>query len=188
MTTDQAPDDVTTMAEADTASTLSGPPAPLPTLTTPLAPDQVIARLLALAKRGKLPEFHAIEAGATPDRRDFRVLAFGSPYDRDLFGEIRRSGAGSTITFRSRLKRKMPTITIATMAVSLWPGVWLTDSMLSTYFSWYPRNAWITVAWYIPLTLAAVPMLIKQYRKSEILTHAESHMVVEKIAAAIDAK
>lgn len=190
MTTEQPPDETATPSNGDAAPALSGlldPNAPLPTLTTTLPPDQVIQRLVALSKRGKLPDFAA--EGADPDatERTFLMLAFGSPYDRELHGNIRRTPEGSRLTFHSRLKRKMPAIVIGAMAISLWPGVWLTDSMLSTYFSWYPRNAWITVAWYIPLTLAAIPMLWKQYTNSEKLTRAETIDTIQKIAAAIDA-
>lgn len=180
--TEPAPDD-TAAPNMKPDTTLSGP---LPTLTTSKSPDQVIASLQSLSKRGKLPEFQVLESHGTARR--FSVLAFGSPYDRDLFGDIHAEGSGSRITFTSRLKRKMPTIMIATMIVSLWPGVWLTDSMLSTYFSWYPRQFWITCAWYLPLTLAAIPYLWKQYRSSELLTHAEAHETIEKIATAIEAR
>lgn len=188
MTSEMPSDEVAAESAMDAAPGLSGPVQPLPTLTTTLTPDQVIQRLQALAKRGKLPDFKILDEGVSPTARRFQMLAFGSPYDRDLFGEARRESTTTAISFTSRLKRKFPIIVIVTMIVSLWPGVWLTDSMLSTYFSWYPRQFWVTCAWYLPLTLAAIPMLWKQYTKSERLTHAETLETIQKIAAAIDAK
>ncbi len=188
MTSEMLSDEVAAESAMDAAPALSGPAQPLPTLTTTLTPDQVIQRLQALAKRGKLPDFKIVDEGSSATTRRFQMLAFGSPYDRDLFGDVRQQSTTTAISFTSRLKRKFPIIVIVTMIVSLWPGVWLTDSMLSTYFSWYPRQFWITCAWYLPLTLAAIPMLWKQYTKSERLTHAETIETIQKIAAAIDAR
>jgi hypothetical protein len=72
--------------------------------------------------------------------------------------------------------------------VSIWPGVWFTDSMLSTYFDWYPRSQWFTYAWYIPLSLLGIPAMWKFFKHSEKKTHAESLEVIKKIAATIEAR
>jgi len=147
-------------------------------------------RLGALAKRGKLPGFEdrsEAELVSHSDTHAFRVLVFGNPYDRELLGTIAPAGESSSIELESRLLRKFPTIVIVVMVLALWPGVWLTDSMLATYFSWYPNNFWITAAWYLPLTLLCIPVLWKQFSKSEAGCASETAELLKKIAAATDA-
>ena len=156
-------------------------------ISTGLTPSEAVARLLALSKRGKLPGFE--DRGGSGVSRSFRVLVFGHPYDRELLCEAAPTpDGGSQVTLTPRLQRRLPTIMLATIALSLWPGVWLTDTMLGMYFSWYPRQFWVTCAWYLPLTLAAIPVLWKQYRKSEALAAEEQAQVVAKIAAALEAR
>lgn len=174
------------------AAELSGP-AParaLPVLHSPLDPSTAMERLGALAKRGKLPGFEdrsEADRVSHSDTHAFRVLVFGNPYDRELLGAITPQGEGSKTELESRLLRKFPTIVVVVMALALWPGVWLTDSMLATYFSWYPNNFWITAAWYLPLTLLCIPVLWKQFKKSEAGCATETAELLKKIAAAINA-
>jgi len=161
-----------------------------PELLSPLDPSTVMERLGALAKRGKLPGFEdrsEAELVSHSNVHAFRVLIFGNPYDRELLGTITPEGEGSKLEFESRLLRKFPTIVIVVMVLALWPGVWLTDSMLATYFSWYPNNFWITAAWYLPLTLLCIPVLWKQFKKSEAGCAAETSELLKKIATAISA-
>lgn len=172
------------------AMPLSGPDAhALPSLVSPLPPDEVVSRLSALSKRGKLAGFELAHNDKRGSARHFHVLAFGHPFDRQLHAEVTaEQSGGSCITFRSHLLRKLPAIVILSTIISIWPGVWFTDSMLSTYFSWYPRWSWFTEAWYIPLTLLSIPALWKYFKKSEVKTHAEALETIQKIAGAIEAK
>jgi len=158
----------------------------LPELRTALVPSEVLARLLALAKRGKLSGYEAL--GAHPTRSAgaaFKVSARGEPYDRELIASVVPDvggGGGSVIRFESRLLKRLPAVVIVLTALSIQPGLWLTDSMLRLYFPWYRIETWW---WYLPLVLLSVPMLWKQYRKSEAAASAEAARVAADIAAAL---
>lgn len=162
----------------------------LPVLRTSLAPSEVLARLLALAKRGKLAGYQAL--GSHPTEKvgaAFRVSVFGEPYDRELIAAVVPQGAGggsagggSVVKFESRLLRKLPAIMIIATILSIQPGMWLTDSMLKLYFSWYTIETWW---WYLPLVLLSIPMLWKQFKKSEAAAAADAAKVVGDIAAAL---
>jgi len=136
----------------------------IPELSTVRTPAEVLAFLERKSQQGKLPGFRR-EPGA-PDA--FRIGLYGAPYDRELLGTVSTSSTGSTVRFRSRLKPALPWFVIVTTVITFWPGVLLTDSLLSTWFpSWYPKEMWVTVAWYIPLCLLMLPALWKQFRASE---------------------
>lgn len=159
---------------------------------SPLTPDAAVDALRNASRRGKLAGFRTLdtppESGGGASTRRCVCDIFGSPYDRDLFITIEPGGesggageGGSTVRLDTRLRRKFPVIVIVVMVLALWPGVWLTDSLLVTYFSWYPRSEWVTWAWYVPLMLLAVPVLIKQYRSSEAAAAQEAAKVVRKL-------
>lgn len=157
---------------------------------SPLAPEAAVEALRAASRRGKLAGFRTLDASSDspPDSgggagvRRCACDVFGSPYDRDLFIAIAPGdGGGSTVRLDTRLRRKFPAIVIVVMVLAVWPGVWLTDSLLVTYFGWYPRSEWVTWAWYVPLMLLAVPVLIKQYRSSEAMAAVEAARVVRKL-------
>ena len=163
-----------------------------PPVTTAMSPHEVLDALTALSRRGKLPGFTRLQ-DASPDGRSaepgvFRADVFGLHYDRELIGTVAATDAGSTITFESKLKRKMPIIVITVFILCIWPGTWLTDSMLVTYFGWYPSNGWFTYAWYVPLMLLSIPLLMKQYKTSMAMAHAESKDVVEKVKEAVEGR
>lgn len=159
----------------------------LPVIQTPLAPSEVLARLLALAKRGKLAGYAAL--GSHPTEKSgaaFRVSVFGEPYDRELIASVvpesSPGGTGSVIRFESRLLKKLPVIMVVLTVLTIQPGMWLTDSMLKLYFSWYTIQTWW---WYLPLTLLSIPLLWKQFKKSEAAAAADARKVVGDIAAAL---
>ncbi|MGP1345723.1 MAG: hypothetical protein ACTS3F_03535 [Phycisphaerales bacterium] len=168
---------------------------------SPMPPDGVVGALETASRRGKLPGFRSLPPPPEPGARRVCCDVFGSPYDRDLIITIlparaHQEGArhadpaaptGSTLRFESRLRRKFPAAVAIVMALAIWPGVWMTDSLLVSYFSWYPRAGWVTPAWYIPLTLLAIPALWKQYRKSESGAAVEAASVVDKIARLVNA-
>ncbi len=94
---------------------------------------------------------------------------FGRPFEGVL--EARHvpmsDGTGSELVFRVRLKPVLPIVYAVVLVLTVWPGVWLTDSMLRTYFTSYDFT---TAYWYVPLTLPFVPWgmwtAIKKSRKS----------------------
>lgn len=160
----------------------------LPTLTVPIPPSEVLSRLLATAKRGRLAGYEAITpagGNASTGTPMFRVSVFGEPYDRELIATITPTpDGGSCITFRSRLLRKLPAIAVVLTLLSIQPGMWLTDSMLGLYWAWYHQNI-KTWWWYLPLVLMSVPMLWKQFRKSEAAAALEARAVVARVADAL---
>jgi hypothetical protein len=154
---------------------------PPPTIHSPLTPGEAIKRLDRASKRGKLAGFAQLDG----DR--FRTLVYGEPFDRELLGAIAKKDGGCEIELGLRLMKKMPIIAIALIVVSIWPGVWLTDSMIQTYFSGYPNSFWVTAAWYLPITVIPLPwMLRSMWRKSEGIAREEFAKMVGKIVREVD--
>ena len=159
---------------------LTGAIAPPPMVRAPLSPAEAIGRLDRASKQGKLPGFE--RRGDT----GFRALVYGEPFDRAVLGSVRPGGDGCVIELQLRLLRKMPAISIALVVVSIWPGVWLTDSMIQTYFPGYPNSFWVTAAWYLPLTVIPLPWVLrKMWRKSEGVAREELDKTVGKIVRAV---
>lgn len=163
------------------AATAAGP---LPAIDSPLAVEEVLSRLGALAKRGKLAGF---ARSASPDL--FEVSAFGPPFDYRLIAAAERAPSGTRLRFRIALMKKLPIIFALVVIVSIWPGVWLTDSMLRTYFSWYTMSFWGTCAWYMPLTVLPLPwMWKKMVVGSRAAANADARELIGKIAGAIEGR
>lgn len=156
-------------------------------ITCAMAPSEAINALERLSKRGKLAGFRRI------GERAFAAAAHGTPFDRELVGTVEATGEGSRVAWSMRWKRTIPAIFAATLIVSVWPGLPLTDSILSTYWGWYSgvtgSGGWLrTWMWYLPLTVPFAPLAwrsaIKKSRRSSI-EHARE--TIEKIAGALDA-
>jgi hypothetical protein len=155
----------------------------LPEIASSLSGVEIVSKLDAAARRGKLPGFHKGEGDVL-----FRLTDFGTPFESILEARTTPSGSGSVVRFVPRLKPTMPWIFVVTMIVSIWPGVWLTDSMLRTYFASYPVGFWVTCIWYLPLTIIPTPFAILQaIRKSRASAHAEALSLIEKIRTLIGA-
>jgi hypothetical protein len=122
----------------------------LPGLAIGLGRDEILRRLDAAARRGKLAGF-----AARPDGDLFEVEAFSAPFDHVLIARLAED-RGPRLAFRVRMLRKMPLIFAIVFVLTVWPGLPLTHSMLVTYFSWYQWGAGITAAWYLPLTVLPV--------------------------------
>lgn len=169
---------ITTTTPAEPAT---GPiPAP-PSVRSPVSPAETMQRLDRASKRGKLAGFE--QRG----EHGFRATVYGEPFDREIIGAIQPSDGGSLIDLRLRLLKKMPVMAIALIVVSIWPGVWLTDSMIQTYFAGYPNSFWVTAAWYLPLTVIPLPwMLRSMWRKSEGIAREELVKTLGKITAATE--
>ena len=174
----------------------------LPVVETPLDAEGVLAALERLAKRGKLAGFRRI------DGRTFAASAFGTPYDRELIGTCEPATArgtphpgplpggereGYVIRWRLVWKRKMPAIFAVVLIVSVWPGLPLTDSLLSTYWGWYegvtgPDRRFRTWMWYLPLTVPTAPLVwLAGFKKSRAGTVQHAAETVEKVRGAVQA-
>lgn len=164
------------------------PVAPLPILRTALAPDQILDRLDKASRRGKLAGFHATGQPDSP----FWIEIFGKFFHRRLLVTLRPApqaeSASTTLSFENRLRPAVPIAFWIVTILSVWPGVVLTDSLLATYFSWYPREFWITCAWYLPLTILPVPwMWLSWWRQSATIADAEARASIAKVAAHLGA-
>lgn len=147
------------------------------TVDVPMDRVSVVRRMRALSQGGKLPGFEETADG-------FVALAYGWVFDYDLRYRVNEGPDGSTLTPTLELKRKMPAIVIAVLVASIWPGVWITDSMLATYFDWYPREFWKTCAWYLPMTILPMPWVWKTAMgRSRMLAEESARELAERIEA-----
>lgn len=106
-----------------------------------------------LSRKGKLPGYRAGSA----TRGDVVAFhGFGEPWDFEVSAKVAGEGDKSRVWFEGRVLPKSPLIFLIVSVLSVWPGVWLTDSMLKAYFSGYD---WNTYLWYIPLTALPVPWM-----------------------------
>ncbi len=165
---------------------LLGPLPPLPALSTPLDASAILAQLDALARRGKLAGFEPASASAG---HLFSIEAPGAPFDHALLvGGQSRDGV-TTLTAQLRMLPKLPAIFALLLAFSVWPGVWLTHSMLRAYFSFYTFEEWVTWAWYIPLTVLPLPwMLARMVRRSREAAYASALESLELLRKALNTR
>ena len=177
------PPESTTDAGADStvdarAGASSGPIGPPPSIHAPLTRAEAMRRLDRSSKQGNLPGFE--QRG---DER-FRALVYGDPFDRELIGVIRDEREGCMIDLELRLLKKTPSLAVALVVISIWPGVWLTDSLLRTYFDWYRFATWM---WYLPVSVLPLPWAVRAIvRRSEAAAAESARELIERIRAAID--
>ncbi|MBS0198305.1 MAG: hypothetical protein JSR77_16250 [Planctomycetes bacterium] len=149
-------------------------------INTPLGDDEILRRLEAAARRGKLAGFNDRDSSCL-----FSVAAFGDQFDYRLCAHSQAAPGSRRLDFQLRMLLKMPLIMAVVLIITVWPGVWLTDSMLTTYFSWYTIPTWI---WYIPLTVLPIPWMWKRMHgrsKAAATEHAKEQ--IAKIAAELGA-
>ncbi|QQS08529.1 MAG: hypothetical protein IPK69_11130 [Phycisphaerales bacterium] len=128
---------------------------PLPTITTRLAATQIVARAEALAKKGKLPGFEA--SPGAPAGEVFQTKLFAGRLNATMIARITENAEPREVSF-SIIHPKRPAMIIALVTIlSIWPGMWITDSMIRTYIPSYSVSMWITAAWYLPLFVLPVP-------------------------------
>ena len=149
----------------------------------------MLDRLGNASRRGKLAGFHA----SPPDSPSpFTIEVFGKFINRRLMVEMDPDPAspqsGSILRFENRV-RPMPIVIFwGAMILSIWPGVVLTDSLLATYFSWYPRELWVTCAWYLPITILPIPWMWRMFwHQSAAIADAEARLSISKVAAHLGA-
>lgn len=150
---------------------------PWATLACTLPNEAVVATLAKLSKAGKLPGY---APAASPGAGLASFAAFGDPLDYDV---LVRRGADGQLTFEANLQRRMPLIALVLTIFAIWPGSWLTDSMLRSYFSWYDFNTYL---WYIPLTVLPLPWVARSWmRKSRKAAYQHLRDVLPRIANAL---
>lgn len=162
------------------------PDSALPQVRTPLAPTEALARLATAAKRGRLPDYRAID-GST-----FEAEAFATPFTHALVGRLAEEGDGATrMTFSLRRPWAMPALFAVVLVITVWPGAVLTDSLLATYWAAYGERAtrmpWLTYAWYLPLTALPLPWAWRAcVRRSAAMAHESARETIVKIARETD--
>jgi hypothetical protein len=116
------------------------------------------------------------------------------PFDYRLVAtmtDLTEPTKGTHIELRLVRLRKMPVLFAMILAVTIWPGVWLTDSMLTTYFGWYSSwtlsMPWLTYAWYLPITALPIPWMWKRMcQKSATEASISGGEMVESITQALN--
>lgn len=137
---------------------------------------QVFARLDALCKRGKLPDYRR-------DGSRFRLSAYGNQMDKTLVGHVTARDGGSRIGFEIERQWKMIWIYAAVTVLTIWPGMSLTDSMLSTYFTGYDFATW---KWYVPIVVLPTPIFAwLEVRKSDRMARVSAAEMIERIRAGL---
>lgn len=170
------------MPDPATRSSGQSPDNPLPTLRCALDAPEILARLDALARRGKLAGFEKL----APD--SFLLDAFGNPFDHDLSATIAVSGGGSsepisTISFSLRMRRRLPIIFAIVCLLTIEPGQYFIDQMIPGTWGWID-----TQLWYYPLAIIPLPFMWRSWLKkgrASAIDHA--HEQIGKVAQATSA-
>ena len=143
-----------------------------------LTRDQILERLASLSKKGKLAGF---ERGG-PDGADAQFAAHGNPFDGLV---LVRAGEGKA-EFELFMPRRMPVICAVVLALTVWPGLPITDAFLYA-FVWYERlmgmAGWLdTWVWYLPLTVLPAPFMLRSVvRKSRATAMEHAKETVERV-------
>jgi hypothetical protein len=177
---------------ADATQTKPGPSSDLPALRSPLSRSQIIERIQAAAMRGRVEGFDASPGKAHLQAADFRVEAFGTPFEGELGGFITADApgaadAGCTVRFATRLLPRLPLIFLIILILTVWPGVILTEKIIADYF---PEGWWkYTVYWYYPLSIPSVPWAMwVSLRRSRVVIAESARRAIDQIAKEIQAQ
>lgn len=159
----------------------------LPSLETDLAPGKVVETLESAARRGRLAGFRH---GANDTH--CRVRLFGWVLDRELHVEAAPAGAASSretrVSLRTTMLKRNPAVLIVAMLFTIWPGVWLMDSMLLTYIP-SAQGWWPTWTWYLPLTILPMPWAIRAVlKRSREAATQDARKAIETIIRELDAR
>jgi hypothetical protein len=101
----------------------------------------------------------------------FEIRELGAPFEHVIRARAEGgSGGGTTLRFEMARLPRMPLIFVVVLALTVWPGVWITDSMLKTYFTWYTIETWW---WYIPITVLPLPWAWRAIARKSALTARE---------------
>lgn len=174
---DAAPDaPLSGVTRADTAP---GARFALEPLETAAPPSVLLATARQLSKAGRLPGFRPRDA------RSFTCSVFGTTYDRTMHVQlVPTEGGHARAEFSCSLNKRLPAIVIVVLILTIWPGVLILHSMLTKYFLWYFDHQWQTWAWYVPVTLLALPVAWKQFKLSEAAAREHADEVRLRLANA----
>lgn len=151
-------------------------------LRSPKSPTEAINACDALSRAGKLPGFKR----TSPTSGEARV--FGQPFDRDVLVSAIDAPSGSVVRLSTRPRRKIPVLFAIVGVATVWPGVWLTDSLIMTYFS--GASNWVvkTWMWYLPLAIIPLPFAARSmWRKSRESASAHFAELQQRIASTVGA-
>lgn len=159
----------------------------LPCVWSPLGAAALAEKLEESARRGLLPGL------GNTSTEGFEITDFGHPFESRLIGRIDPAEPGEPVgcrlRFRLEMKTRMLWVFVAVWCLTIWPGVWITHSMLRVYFPsygasggfWYPT--WL---WYLPLTVPFAPISIRSaIRKSRMSGGTEAVVLIGKVASAV---
>lgn len=176
----------TTQPARETPDAPPAPPGldvPLPRVETTLDPQGALAKLDAAARKGKLPGLHPGGRGL------FELEAFAQPFEGDVICTAAAVDGRTILSFQTRLRRKMPWVFGLILAFTIWPGVWFTESMLST---WFPSAQWLwgtTYWWYLILTVPTSPWYLwSAIGKSRRGAHASAHEQIREVATILQGR
>lgn len=147
-----------------------------------LTGDQFLTRMEAMSKKGKLAGF---ERGG-PEGADAQFAAHGNPFD----GLVLVKARDGRVDFALFMPRKMPVIFGVILALTVWPGLPITDSFLYG-FVWYERlmgmAGWLdTWMWYLPLTVIPAPFMLRSVmRKSRAAALEHARETVERVRTSL---
>lgn len=175
-----APDATSTTSDSQRATSADLPSKSLPTIRTAFTPDEILERIAKLSQRGRLPGFERGQGDVLST-----ATVFGQPFDKVLETRATTNPDNTTtLHFSARLKPMLPWTFGIITATTVWPGVWLTDELLLTYFQWYDYITWM---WYLPITIVPLPWMVRSImRKSEAAAIESANELIERICAAID--
>lgn len=164
----------------------SAPPAGAaapPPLETPLEPVQIVRALEQAARRGHLPGL-ITAPGAAPGGPLFSVQDFGAPFESIMSATAHAApGGGTRLQWSMRLKRRLPAVFLIVLISTVWPGWWLTDSLLRTYFTAYDYTTWM---WYVPLTAPFVPFAMwTAVKRSRASARTEADRLIARVRDAL---
>lgn len=149
-------------------------------LSTPLSPAEILAKLDAAARRGKLAGF-TVSPKRAPAGTLFEVEAYAVPFDGRLLCRAEAGASSTTLVFSKEVFRKMPLIWLVVLVVTIWPGLPLTENLIAQICpdGWWRYTAW----WYLPMTVPALPLGMWQaWRRSQVMMRASAAEMVENIA------
>lgn len=161
-------------------------------LTTSLPLPEILARLEKAARRGDLPGFERAGPAISGTPAAFHVDADALPFEGMLIATAAAATGeqpGTTLHLHTRLKQRMPWVFFIVLALTAYPGVLLTESMIRTIvpgWAWLWSTVWW---WYFPLAIVSIPLaLIPAVKKSRKMAAISAAEAAARVSRFIEAK
>lgn len=149
-------------------------------LRTSFSPSEIREKLDAAARKGRMPGLNLDSKRGLLEIRDF-----GQPFESVLVAKLEERDTDQSIRFSTHIRPVFPTVFAIMLLISIWPGIYLVDSMLVHYFSWYSIPTWW---WYLPLTVPTSPwMFWSALKKSRASAAEDARTLIAKVAAELHA-